>query len=281
VGTGRLYRTEGIVVHRRDQGEADRVLTLCTPSGKTSVIAKGVRKVRSRKAGHVELFACSSFVLSRVQNSWDIISQAEVISPHPRLGSDLLRGAYARYAVEVFDGFFAEEEGGPALYDLLQNTLTWLSEHDDLDLIVRFYEQHLLGLAGFRPELFRCVGDHAQPLPLRPDEHKRDGRPFGLDAERGGVLCYDCYVKMRADYGILALSPHVLLLLRGLQRGPYTRMLGKPIPPGVHADAERVMHHYITHHLERSVRSVFFLHQLRRGGAGSADLPPSVNPAEL
>ena len=73
MSTKRLYRSEGIVIRRRNQGEADRVLTLCTPLGKIEVIAKGARKLRSRKAGHVELFTRSSFVVSRVKNSWDIM----------------------------------------------------------------------------------------------------------------------------------------------------------------------------------------------------------------
>ena len=75
VGTERLYRTEGIVVRRRNQGEADRVLTLCAPLGKLDVVAKGARKVRSRKAGHIELFCHSSFVVARSRSSWDIVSQ--------------------------------------------------------------------------------------------------------------------------------------------------------------------------------------------------------------
>jgi len=50
VSTERLYRTKGIVIRRRNQGEADRVLALCTPSGKIEVIVKGARKTRSRKA---------------------------------------------------------------------------------------------------------------------------------------------------------------------------------------------------------------------------------------
>ena len=103
MSTKRLYRTEGIVMRRRNQGEADRILTLCTPLGKIDVSAKGARKIRSRKAGHVELFAHSSFVISRVKNSWDIVSQAEMIEPHVVLRSDLLRGTYARYAVELLD----------------------------------------------------------------------------------------------------------------------------------------------------------------------------------
>ena len=74
MGNERIYRTEGIVIRRRNQGEADRILTLCTPLGKLDVIAKGARKLRSRKAGHIELFCRSSFVIARSHSSWDIIS---------------------------------------------------------------------------------------------------------------------------------------------------------------------------------------------------------------
>ncbi|HIE39154.1 MAG TPA: DNA repair protein RecO, partial [Anaerolineae bacterium] len=101
----RLYRTEAIVVRRRDQGEADRVLTLCTPLGKLAVIAKGVRKVRSRKAGHLELFAHTRLVIARSRSSWDVVSQAETVEPHAILRGDLIRGTYARYVAELYDRF--------------------------------------------------------------------------------------------------------------------------------------------------------------------------------
>ena len=53
----RVFRTEAIVLRRRDFGEADRLLTLYTPErGKISALAKGARKPTSRKAGHVELY---------------------------------------------------------------------------------------------------------------------------------------------------------------------------------------------------------------------------------
>lgn len=263
----RLYRTEGIVIRRRDQGEADRVLVLCTPQGKIEVIAKGVRKVRSRKAGHVELFSRSRFVISRVPYSWDIVSQAEIVEPHAVLREDLTRGAYARYVVELLDRFFAQDEGGPALFDLLDHVLTWLCQERDLDLVTRFYEQHLLGLAGFRPELFRCVGEHRAPASLQPERYK--DRPYGLDPERGGALCPECYDNCRTFPAIMSLSPAALWFLQECQRGPYTRLRGQHFAPALHAEAERVMHHYITYHLERGVRSGAFLRQLRqdRGSA--------------
>jgi DNA repair protein RecO (recombination protein O) len=264
VSTERLYRTEGIVMRRREQGEADRVLTLCTPLGKIDVIVKGARKLRSRKAGHVELFSHSSFVLSRVPNSWDIVSQAETVKPHALLRSDLLRGSYARYAVELLDRFFTQGEGGRAIFNLLDRTLARLCEDSELDLIARFYEQHLLGLAGFRPELFRCVGEHAEHVSLRPRMPVEDKEPYGFDPERGGVLCPKCYAGRGARQGIVELSPEGLRLLQECQSRPYARLRTQQITPKLHAEVERVMQHHITYHLERGVRSGTFLRQLKQ-----------------
>jgi DNA repair protein RecO (recombination protein O) len=271
VSTERLYRTQGIVIRRRNQGEADRVLTLCAPMGKIEVIVKGARKTRSRKAGHVELFARSNFVVSRVKGSWDIVSQAEMVEPHTLLRSDLLRGTYARYAVELLDHFFTEGEGGQALFDLLDHTLTWLCEGDDPDLSIRFYEHHLLGLAGFRPELFRCVGEHDKDVPLRPGEATEDGDrsgrlPYGFDPERGGALCRDCYARHKRGQGIVPLSANGLWFLQECQRGPYSRLRTRQTAPALHAEVEQVMRHYVTYHLERGVKTGAFLRQLKRQG---------------
>ncbi|MBN1977854.1 MAG: DNA repair protein RecO [Anaerolineae bacterium] len=284
MSTERLYRTEGIVVRRRNQGEADRVLTLCTPLGKLDVVAKGARKVRSRKAGHIELFSRSSFVIARSRSSWDIVSQVETVEPHAALREDLLRGTHARYAVELFDRFFTEGEGGQAMFDLLDHTLAWLCEDADPDLVARFYEQHLLGLAGFRPELFRCVGRHehekhedeGHEISLQPGGASEEAHgdrasrsPFGFDPEHGGVLCPDCYEAQKRRPEVVALSPDGLAFLQDCQRGPYTtRLRAMQIPSALHAEAERVMQHYITYHLERSVSSGTFLRKLKREGAG-------------
>ncbi len=275
MGSERLYRTEGIVMQRRNQGEADRVLTLCTPAlGKIQIIVKGARKTRSRKAGHIELFARSHFVISRVKHSWDIVSQAEMIDPNTVLRSDLLRGAYARYVIELLDRFFTEGEGGRALFDLLNHTLTWLCQDEDLHLITRFYEQHMLGLAGFRPELFRCVNEQRhrnnphilRPHPSTQEKVERERHPHGFDPELGGALCPTCYTRRKQMPAVLPLSPQGLYFLQACQRGPYSRLRDRtnPLASPLQAEVERVMHHYITYHLEQNVRAITFLQQLEQ-----------------
>jgi DNA repair protein RecO (recombination protein O) len=62
----RLYRTDAIIIRQSDFGEADRLLTVFTPDlGKLRWLAKGVRKITSRKSGHVELFMLTDMLVAR------------------------------------------------------------------------------------------------------------------------------------------------------------------------------------------------------------------------
>lgn len=265
------------MIHRRDQGETDRVLRLCTPLGKLDVIVKGARRIRSRKAGHIELFSRSNFLVARSRNSWDIVSQAETLDSHETLRTDLLRGAYARYAVELLDRFFADGEGGPALVDLLDRTLESLTKTSDLDLVIRFYELHLLQLAGFRPELARCVRcQRAIPVAGNHRELASDSSLTGFDHHAGGVLCQDCYRRPEARRGSSALSSGALSLLVCCQSRSIRKLMQYTVPDRVRREAELTMRGYIRYHLEHPVRSAIFLDRLRREVPGRAAVPPAI-----
>ena len=265
VSRPRTYRTECIVGRRRDQGEADRVLTLCTPLGKLSVIAKAVRKQRSRKSGHLELFAHVKISVARSRSSWDIVTQAETVAPNAALRSDLARGTYARYAVELYDRFVTEGEGGQGLFDLMERMMHYLCQEEDLELLTRAFEQRLLSLAGFRAEWERCVGERGGRICGRQlDPEASDG--FGLDPERGGALCADCYRASREERGVIPLAPATLDLLSACQRESFGQLRQRQIPPRLMWEAERAARHYVTYHLEQDLRTAAFLRRLRREG---------------
>lgn len=281
----RLYTTEAIVVRRRDHGEADRILTLCTPQGKRVVIAKGVRKTTSRRAGHLELFARVRVVIARSRSSWDVVSQAEALDLHAPLRDDLLRATYARYVAELYDRFVAEEEGGTALYELLRRTLDYLCQIEvtdppppELDLLIRAYEQRLLRLAGFRPEWDFCVGEREGSVCGRP-VLALGGTSLGLDPERGGVLCPECFQASAEVPWVRPLSVGALRLLRACAREPFARLRQKPVSRALLAEVEQAMRHYLTYHLEHVVLTDLFLRQLRAKppgtvpGEGSGDGP--------
>ena len=72
-----LYKDEGAILKGQDLGEYDRILTIFgQKTGKFSAIAKGVRKLTSRKRGHLQTFSISRFSIAEGK-SLDIIVEAE------------------------------------------------------------------------------------------------------------------------------------------------------------------------------------------------------------
>src|SRR5260370_20848330 len=91
------YSIEAIVLKRTDLGEADRILTLFTPTkGKFHAIAKGIRRPVSKKACHLELLSHNQLQVALGRNL-DIVTQAEVRYNFLHLRNELLHPTYGPY----------------------------------------------------------------------------------------------------------------------------------------------------------------------------------------
>ena len=248
----RLYRTEAIVLKRRDYGEADRLLTVFTPNyGKLVLLGKGVRKTQSRKAGHVELFTHSTLLVAKGR-TWDLVTQAETVESYLPLRESLLRTSYAYYVAELLDGFTQEQDTHPAMWRLLRETLSRLaaSREETLALAARFYDLHLLALAGYQPQLFTCVACQAALEPVT--------NYFSI--VEGGVLC------PKHGEGRIGAEPLPLPLfkaLRFVQTRDWEQVAQLNLSAGLQAELERLLHGYIVYQLERNVRSAAFLRTIR------------------
>lgn len=253
----RLYRTEAIILRRQSLGEADRLMTLYTPTrGKLRAIAKGIRKPSSRKAGHMELFMHSKLLVAKGRNL-DIVTQAEAIHTFRALRDDLERVTFAHYTVELLDRFSQEGQENRPLFELMIQTLQRLCDDADLFLAVRVFELRLLALEGYQPQLFRCLdcGDTIVPVTNY------------FDPEHGGVLCPRCGEGLIARPGmsrqVRPISVNALKVLRFLQTHDYQVCSKLRLKPETMRDIEAVMLHYLTYILERRLKSVDFIRQLR------------------
>lgn len=250
MGRERTYRSEAIILRRIDFGEADRLLTLYgREHGKIKAIAKGARKPQTRKTGHVELFMRTNFLIARGKNI-DIITQAELVEAYPALRLDLVRTTYAFYAVELLDNLTAEADREPRKYDLLSKALGWFADAPDLRLAARYYELHILSIAGYQPQLFHCVSCN--------EEIEEQDQFFSADL--GGLLCPEC---RQADRGAQAISAAAVKVLRYLQTRSWETVMVLQLRSSLHRELEGIMHYYLGFVLERSLKSVEFLHRLR------------------
>ncbi|MBM4430096.1 MAG: DNA repair protein RecO [Chloroflexi bacterium] len=253
----RTYRSEAVVLRHSDFGEADRLLTVYTPHlGKLRLLAKGVRKPTSRKAGHLESFTRTQLLVARGRNL-DIITQAQMVEPYRGLRQDLWRMSHAYYVGELVDRFSEEQGENQPLYRLLCDVLGWVCTSANLAITMRFFELHLLGVVGYRPQLFQCLTCHA---PIEPVVNF-------FSVEEGGALCPRCG---EGRPGARPIGLGSLKVLRYLQTREYTDCVRLQLQAGTEAEVEDILQKYLVYLLERRLKSVEFLDMLRAQMSGAA-----------
>ena len=148
------YKIEGIVLGRRNFGEGDRVITILSKKrGKIILLAKGVRKISSRRGAKLDLFN-----LIRAQifhgKTWDIIGEVESEKAFPRLKKSLKKVKIAYEISEIAGKFLPEEESNPLVFDLIKQNFTKLDGERRLNLnnLLYSFKVRLLVLAGFWPQ---------------------------------------------------------------------------------------------------------------------------------
>jgi DNA repair protein RecO (recombination protein O) len=249
-GRERVFRTEAVILRRQDMGEADRLVVAYSPDrGKLRLVAKGARRPKSRKAGHLEPFMRAILLIARGREL-DIITQAEAVETFPALRNDLLRVGQASYVVELLDRFTLDEGGSRPAYGLLLEALGRLSEGRPAPSVLRYYELRLLELMGYRPEFFRCVQCLSE---VRPEAQY-------FSPALGGALCARCG---RGHPGARSLSLEALKVLRHFQRSGFEAAAAPEVRPAVRQEVEDHLEAYLSHLLERQLNSPRFLRQVQ------------------
>lgn len=252
----RLYNTDAIILRRSDFGEADRLVTVFSAKhGKLRLLAKGIRKTKSRKAGHLELFMHSALQVARGRNL-DIITQADVVESYRALREDLDKISAAYYLTELIDQFTEDQDPGFEVFELLALTLARLADAEppQIGLALRFVELHLLGLSGYQPQLFTCV---ACSTAIAPEENY-------FSPADGGVFCSRCG-RTRPQASVISLG--ALKVLRFMQTRPWEQVQSLQLTEATAQEVEQGLLRYITFVLERNLKSVDFLRKLREQGS--------------
>jgi len=256
MGSPHIYRTEAVVLRQRRLGDADKICVLFTPQrGRIEAVAKGVRRTKSRLAGHVEPLTRSTLLIA-VGRSLDVITQAQSVDAYPALHDDIDRLSRALYVAEMIDRF--TDAGGDAhgLYELLTDTLERIETAGNIDMPVRWFEMQVLGDQGYQPELSNCVRCQES---LEPE-----GNAFSAAA--GGVVCPSC----RSGLVGRPLSAAAFKLLRFLQSASYAEVERVRLDDDLGRELESHLRAAIHQALDQDVRASQFVDIVRasRGSQG-------------
>lgn len=146
------YSSEGIVLSRKNYGEADRILIVFSKNfGKLSLLAKGIRKIKSKKRGHLEIFSKIKFGAIK-GNGMDIMTEAETINDFAGVRVNLNKITLAYYFSEVINKI-THEDGNPSIvYSLLSKSLLELENETELKKLRLNFIYNLLTEMGYWPK---------------------------------------------------------------------------------------------------------------------------------
>lgn len=185
-------RTQAIVLRRTNYGEADRIIQLLTPDGRHAVMARGVRKQKSRLAGGIELFAICDVVLGKGKGELEILTSARLVHYYRHIVQDYDRMEFG-YEMLKRVGAASETLDEPAWYDVAAVVLMALDAHSiELDLTRTWFYLHYASLLGHELNLSRDTDGNK----LQPDTNYRyDSQEQGLRLQPSGNLTQD-HIKL-------------------------------------------------------------------------------------
>jgi len=176
-------------------------------------VAKGVRKIPSRRGGHVEPFTRVS-ALIRSLREYHYLSAIETADRYPLLRQDPASLTHASLVLQALRGLVEEEQPYPQLFSYiehawrmwpgLEQTRKMILEASLLSLILR--------VAGNQPHLARCmICSQTDPTDA-----------VILDARHGRWRCLSCHSSFQGSR--YSLAPTVLKVLRFISAYPERSM---------------------------------------------------------
>ena len=146
-----LQKCEGIVIRSTAYGESNKVVTLYTRElGKVGVMARGAKKPNSRLSAITQLFTHGYFLV-QIGSGLGSLQQGEIISSLRSIREDIFLTAYSSYIVELTDKSTEDRKINPYLFELLYQTLHYINEGYDPDVLMNIYELKILNVLGLYP----------------------------------------------------------------------------------------------------------------------------------
>lgn len=152
--TQRDIRTLAYVLRRTNYGESDRILNIITPSGKMSVIAKGVRKEKSKLAGGVEIFTLTELNIHFGKREMGLVTSAKMVEYYSNLLTDLGRMELASLILRKIS-IASEHTDNEEFFKITDSCLRALNRRESCELVECWFWLNYAKALGEQINLYR------------------------------------------------------------------------------------------------------------------------------
>lgn len=205
-------RSRAIVLRRTNFGEADRILDLLTPNGRLSVMARGVRREKSKLAGGIELFAVCDVVVGEGKGELNVLTSARAVTFYRHILEDYDRMQFGYEILAQITRASASLDE-PEWYDIAAEVLAALDVLSvPLSLIQTWFYVRIAQLLG--EELGTVRDDEGKRL--QSDKNYRyDTQEKSFAEDPNGVITSE-HIKILRLVAVKPLS--VILQVGGMEK---------------------------------------------------------------
>ncbi len=232
-----LIRTRGIILRSLKWGDADRIITVYSPTlGKIRGVARGARRMKTRFGGVLEPFGLVDLTLfQKTPESLGQISQIDLITSYSVIRENLTVMTAAARMVKMVEAITVDRDPNPDMYAALVHGLESLRPEEDVALTTLLFQIHVLGHTGFRPQFDSCTecGKLAQTQ-----------LPQWFSPRLGGVVCQDC--SQRGVGRMLSLSKGSVAFIKQARRLSMPNLSRLKAIGSVRSEVEAAMEAYFS-----------------------------------
>jgi DNA repair protein RecO (recombination protein O) len=244
---------KGIILRKQDYRESDRLFVIYTDElGKISAVAKGVRKIKSKMAGHLELFSVATLMVAPGKTYYQIAGAAREKN-FLNIKSDLGKTVLGSFCLEIVDIFTKNDHPDLKIYELIFEILEIFDNGKiknflKLYILSKFFALKLLSILGWTPELYTCV------------KCKKKITPSGnfFDASRGGLACSNC------GRGGLPISTAAIKILRFVLKNNFEKIAALKINKIQVKEISKIVDAFVAMHQDNELKTTKWISHLTR-----------------
>jgi DNA repair protein RecO (recombination protein O) len=206
-----------------------------------------VRRQASRLGPSLELYGHVDVLLAKGRGELDVVAQVQRL-PGYRIAGDVERMAHAALIAELAERVCEDRHPVDGVYELAVTAMDELSRESDPRRASAWFLMTALDLLGYAPQLMACVSCE-RPLAAKP---------AAFSADAGGFLCDRC-----APPALEMVPLAVIKVLRLMASGDLETYRRLKLDVSLMNSIEGVLQAQLEHHLDRRLKSLAFLNQMR------------------
>ncbi|MFC1564157.1 DNA repair protein RecO [candidate division KSB1 bacterium] len=234
-----LRETEGYILSTMPHGDTSKIIRVFTREyGRISLIAKGVKKAKSKSGGALDTLNLLKIVYYyKESRELQLLSKFEIIDIYPSVKGDLNKLALGIAVLETVINLIVEEEQNEDLFQLIKKVLDSLDKADrNFFNIYWYFLFRFLKLSGYEIVFDSCRSCGKQT--------GNSARLFSYQV--GGIICEDCTDVQ----GTIGISAETLQVMRSVQSKKTENLLNLSVSDLTVKEINGILSKYYTYHFD-------------------------------